>query len=217
MKNYLLVLLSIAGVGLLIDNINPTTPVSGATTSSEIVEIEEIPTLSKIEEVKTDPIQEITTTAKTTTVAASRVASSSTTSSGPNYRVTAYPSSVQSHNLTGSDIYKTNKLIYGHNSPTLLGNIRSLSIGATFSITENGVTNSYQVANSVIFQKTGERTLGLCTSGYDSCNGGTYYINTLQNATFRGKSYDVALFTCDGTNLGGGDATHRRVVFANKI
>lgn len=217
MKNYLFVLLSIMGIGILIDNINSTTPISGATTSSEIVEIEEIPTLSKIEEIKTESIQEISTTAKTTVVSTSRVVSSSTTSSGPNYRITAYPSTVQSHNLTGSDIYKTNKLIYGHNSPTLLGSIINLGIGATFTITENGVTNTYQVANSVIFQKTGERTLGLCTSGYDDCNGGTYYISNLENASFRGKNYNVALFTCDGTNLSGGDATHRRVVFAYKI
>ena len=217
MKNYLLVLLTIAGVGLLIDNINPATPVSGATTSAEIAGIEEIPTLSKIEAIKTESIQEISATAKTTTVSTGRITSSNTASSGPNYRVTAYPSTVQAHNLTGNDIYKTKKLIYGHNSAALLGSIRNLGIGATFTITENGVTNTYQVAESVIFQKTGERTLGLCTSGYDNCNGGTYYVANLQNASFRGKSYSVALFTCDGTNLGGGDATHRRVVFANKI
>ena len=219
MKKYLFILLSVMGIGFLIDNIDPTTPVSSATTattSSEIALIEEIPTLEKLEKIEAKPVQEITEPPKMAVTPTARTASHST-SNNPNYRVTKYPTSVQSHNLTGSDIYKTGKLIYGHNSANLLGSIRSLSVGSTFTITENGTTTTYQVQDSRIFKKTDEKTLDLCTSGYDNCNGGTYYIANIQNASFRGQNYGVALFTCDGTNLGGGDATHRRVVFANKI
>ena len=42
-------------------------------------------------------------------------------------------------------------------------------------------------------------------------------MNTLTNASFHGESYSIAMMTCDGTALGNGDATHRRVVFGYKI
>ena len=34
---------------------------------------------------------------------------------------------------------------------------------------------------------------------------------------FMGARYDIALFTCTGRALAGGDATHRKVVFAVEL
>ena len=220
MKNYFLILLSVAGLGIMADNVRPDTIRSTIAASSEIAVTEENPTLPKISQTQAKNVQDISSNAKITTISTARTAShgyAASNTSIPNYRVTIYSGEIISRNLSYNDIYKTKKLIYGHNSSNLLGSLKNLSIGSTFTITENGSTSTYQVADVRIFHKSDNYTLDLCNSGYNNCNGGSYYLNTLQNATFRGKNYDVALFTCDGTSLGGGDATHRRVVFAYQV
>ena len=218
MKNYFLILLSVLGIGILIGNINSNVDTAHTAISPEITTVEEIPTLSKIEKIQAEEITAINTTAKTPTP--TRVVTStpsSSTPSIPSYRVTIYSNTIVSRNLTYRDIYKTKKLIYGHNSANLLGNVKNLGVGSTFTVIENDTSTTYRVANVGIFKKTDDYTLSLCLSGYNNCTGGNYYLNTLQKAILNGQNYDIALFTCDGTSLGGGDATHRRIVFAYKI
>ena len=218
MKNYFLILLSVVGIGILIDNVNSSTPTPTTAVSSEMVVIEEIPTLSKIDAISIGDLQEISTTAKVATVStAKKTTYTYAATKIPSYSVTVHTDTIKSKNLSYNDLYKTKNLIFGHNSANLLGNLKNLGIGSTFTVTENGITSTYQIADIRIFYKSDDYSLELCTSGYDNCDGGTYYLNSLQYATFRGKTYDVALFTCDGASLGGGDATHRRVVFAYKI
>ena len=210
------------GIGIFIDHVREDTPIVSATTSSEMAEIatfEEIPTLSKIEALPTETVQDISDTAKITTHT-TRAATTTTTysyaaTSIPTYYVTVHASQIQSQNLSNTDIYKTGKLIYGHDSDHLLASAKSLQIGSTFTVVENGITSTYQVSDFRIFYKSSIYDLELCTSGYDNCAGGTYHTDFFQtSSTFRGQNYDVALFTCDGPNVSG---THRRVVFANKI
>ena len=214
MKNYFLILLSVFGIGILIDGAANAVSIPDTTVSSEILQLEEIPTLSKLDTLSAENITEITDTAKITTPVAKKSSARTAASTTPNYQVTPI-GSIVSKGLSYSQIYKTNKFVYGHDN--LLGGIKSFQPGSIFTITENGTATTYQVQDTRIFAKTSDTTLELCKSGFDDCTGGTYYISTLANATFKGRSYDLTLFTCDGTSLGGGDATHRRVVFATRI
>ena len=215
MKRFFLILLSVVCASFLFSNAHLATSVSSVAVPSEI--ITNVPTLSKIDQISAVPKKEITTTAKITTTSkqSSRIVKSST--STHNYSVTIHSSAIKSRNLSYSDIYKTKNFIYGHNTSGTLGSIKNLTSGSIFTVTENGTTSTYQVANVQIFYKSDDYTLSLCKNGYNDCTSGTYYISSLQYATFRGTKYDIALFTCDGTALGGGDSTHRRIVFANKI
>ena len=206
MKNYLLILLSVFGISILIDNASSAIITPNTSTSSEIAQTEETITLSKM-----------STTSVSTSVKKSTPIQTTPPVPAINYRVTIHTDNVKSRNLSYKDIYKTKKLVYGHNSTNLLGSLKSLGVGSTFSVTEGNATTTYQIHDIKIFLKSDDYSLELCNSGYENCNGGTYYLNSLQNAIFRDKKYDIALFTCDGTGLGGGDATHRRVVFANKV
>lgn len=225
MKNYLLILLSVVGVHILIN----ASPIFDTDISTEInsnfnstPENILIPTVDDYSGIA---IEEIATTANIAPTYTAQLASyplSRTTSSTPqsisqpqmiNYTITAKSDTIVKN--PGSNIYRTNQIVYAHNSSALLGSIRSFTIGSNFTITENGITNTYEVADIEIFKKVDDYTLKLCDiANYDNCYDATYYMSTLENAKFRGKVYNLALMTCDGTSLGNGDATHRRVVFA---
>lgn len=108
------------------------------------------------------------------------------------------------YNLSYNGLYKFKKMIYGHNSYNLLGNLSSRYIGETFTITEGGVARNYVVANIQKYEKTSDGAL----------NGDASLMTSI---AYSALGYDVALFTCAGVSYGNGDASHRLVVFANAI
>ena len=213
MKNYIMIILATLITGIMLNNAN----VVKADVSADISttpETTSISTLDTITEKETEEIASsanisVKTTKKTTTVV-------KTTSNVPNYTISdVNPNEIKED--PGSIIRRANKLVYAHDSNNLLGSIKNLSAGSTFTLTENGITTTYKVVATQIFKKVSKNTLAPCASGYTDCSG-TYYMSNLDKGTrFMGKSYSVALFTCDGTSLGGGDATHRRVVFAYQV
>ena len=126
-----------------------------------------------------------------------------------NYTVTKYIGTKAEFNATAaslsySDIYKFGKMIYGHNSWALLGNLAERYAGEIITITEGGVVSNYRVAESVLYAKTPDGRLegdpGLMSSIARTAMG-----------------HDVALFTCAGTSYGNGDASHRLVVYADRV
>lgn len=129
-----------------------------------------------------------------------------------NYTVTIASGEIVGGNLSYGDIYKTGRLVYGHNSMALMGNLPSLGVGTVFTVTEGGVATTYQVADVVIYEKNVE--LGTLQRG-----GQGNYMRAVLNAYNKdtGAQYGLALMTCYGQPLGGGDATHRYVVYANAI
>ena len=99
------------------------------------------------------------------------------------------------------------KFLYGHNSAAVFGALASLGQGTTFTVTYGGVVTNYVVNEVVEFKKI-SRTQLMDESEQK------YTMNAIaQNA----KGHSLALMTCAGENLGGGDATHRLILFADAI
>lgn len=103
----------------------------------------------------------------------------------------------------GNNIYRFAKLIFAHNTPALFGNLATLTPGQTITLTENGQTHSYRVATSEVVPKI---------NGY--LNGDPYFVN---NLAYKAGGHSFALLTCSGQMLGGGDATHRLIVYIDAI
>ena len=98
------------------------------------------------------------------------------------------------------------KFLYGHNTSAVFGNLTSVGVGNVFTVAYNGTSRNYQVQEVQIFEKTSPTQL--------SVDGRDYRMSFIANGKNR---YDLVLMTCYGTMLGGGDATHRYVVFANAV
>ena len=127
----------------------------------------------------------------------------------PNYTVSTYIGSRDAYvasyaNLSYSAIYKYNKMIYGHNTANLLGSLANRYVGETITITEGGVARNHRVSAKVYYNKTAD--------GY--LNGDPYLMNTIADSAL---GHDVAMMTCAGQMLGGGDATQRLVIYADAI
>ena len=103
------------------------------------------------------------------------------------------------------------RFLYGHNSVTVFGGLKNLGVGNTFSVTLDGVENTYRIAKIVIFNKNVAK--GTIELPGDSTN----YMTPVAKATFKGEKFDLSIMTCHGKSLGGGDATERLVIFANRI
>lgn len=103
------------------------------------------------------------------------------------------------------------RFLYGHNSAAVFGGLKNLGVGNTFSVTLDGVENTYKIAKIVIFNKNVAK--GTIELPGDSTN----YMTPVAKATFMGEKFDLSIMTCHGKSLGGGDATERLVVFANRI
>lgn len=119
-----------------------------------------------------------------------------------NYTVTRYINSVDEYNntfdrLSYSDIYKFRKMIYGHNTNNLLGNLKSRYVGEIIKVTEGGVSKDYRVVAVTTYTKSDVAKL----------------MKKIANSAM---GHDVAFLTCAGTSLGHGDSTHRLVVLADK-
>lgn len=147
-----------------------------------------------------------------TGVAAQAIPAQVSTAQAPapvNYTVTKFVNSKDEYvalasNLSYSDIYRYQKLIYGHNSARLLGNLSARYIGETFTITEAGETKTYRVADIQLYEKTADGRL----------NGTPRLMNKIARTAL---GHDVAMMTCAGTPDGKGGASHRLVVFADAM
>ncbi len=102
------------------------------------------------------------------------------------------------------------RFFYGHNSNNVFGGLKNLSNGATFTVTLNNETVTYRIVEKVIFEKNQE-------TGKLTLNGAGSHMNNVARAKYNGSQYDLSIMTCHGQSLGHGDATHRLVIFANRI
>lgn len=145
----------------------------------------------------------------TSTGSASQPATTTATAPAPvNYTITKIVNSQDEYvalasNLSYSDIYRYQKLVYGHNSARLLGNLSARYVGETITITEAGVAKTYRVAEIQLYEKTADGRL----------NGTPMLMNKIARTAL---GHDVALMTCAGTPDGRGGASHRLVVFADE-
>ena len=126
-----------------------------------------------------------------------------------NYIVSFYINSVDEYTNTVNSlrydgIYKFRKMIYGHNTGNLLGDLVNRRIGENFTITEGGMAKQYVVSDIQIYRKTED--------GYLENNR-----KLMSNIANTAMGHDIALFTCYGTSYGNGDASHRLVIFANAV
>ena len=121
-----------------------------------------------------------------------------------NYTVGVHTGEIVAHNLSYSTLYKTDKLIYGHNTANLLGNLGSLGVGSNFTVTDGGVTTTYRVSAKVMYEKTAD--------GY--LNSDPYLMGSIMQTAM---GHNLALMTCAGTSYGNGDASHRLVVYADPV
>ncbi len=113
-------------------------------------------------------------------------------------------------NDSGTKVLKYgSKFLYGHNSANVFGILYNVSLGETFTITENDVVTEYVVKEVVIFEKIDDYTL--------SENGKNLKMSAVARARHNGVAHDLSLMTCYGTSYGNGDASHRLVLFADKI
>ena len=125
-----------------------------------------------------------------------------------NYTVSFYINTKEEYintyqNLSYSGIYKFSKMVYGHNTWNLLGNLVNRYAGEVFTVTEGGVTREYRVADVQIYRKTE--------------NGLEDDPRLMTRIATTALGHDLALLTCYGTSYGNGDASHRLVVFADAI
>lgn len=102
------------------------------------------------------------------------------------------------------------RFYYGHNSGAVFGRLSSVGVGSVFSITFGGTTSNYRVAERVIFEKNRD-------NGRLQIGGNGNYMRDVAAARHGGVQYSISLMTCSGTSYGNGDASHRLVLFANRI
>lgn len=145
------------------------------------------------------------TPAKTVPVVAAPAAGVATS---VNYTVTYQVSSKAeynslAYNLSFTDIYKYQKLVYGHNASNLLLSLKDRYVGETISITEGGVKTSYKI----MWKQQLVMDSGTALKAPD---GQTYTMGAIAKAL---GQYDLALMTCSGQ----GNTPYRWVLFANKV
>lgn len=93
------------------------------------------------------------------------------------------------------------RFLYGHRG-TAFGGIAVLPNGAQITITRNGATETYVVVNSTTLDRdTTARFMYALT----------------EQGSYKGQSYGLVLMTCAGAPGDNGDASHRTIVFANRI
>lgn len=123
-----------------------------------------------------------------------------------------YKMKLQDKDLSYSNTYKTGKLYYAHNSANLFGGIVNLKAGDKV-VNEDG--RVYTVQDTAVYAKT---TCNYNGETIGCLDGDVYMQGRVTNKAYNknnGATYDMAMMTCYGTALGGGDATHRFVVYAN--
>lgn len=111
-------------------------------------------------------------------------------------------------------LYSTGKFIYGHRTTDVFGQLESLPLGTQFTLRVDGETKTYRIVYAVLLDhetKTWNAAEGRYMSETDN------NMRDLVQAKYGEKTYDLAMMTCSGRSLGGGDATKRYVVFAYRV
>lgn len=102
------------------------------------------------------------------------------------------------------------RFLYGHNSGAVFGGLVNVGVGSVFAVSDGGVATNYRVMDVIIYEKN-------MSNGLLQINGAGNYMKPVANARGNGVQYDLSVMTCYGTMYGGGDASHRLVIFANAI
>ena len=202
MKGYILVLLSVLGIGAA-----ATSNLSAAATPEiNSAQPVEMMNLSEMDEISELNLEDITETAEITTpVYTAKAITAANPATTP--KVTAYNYTVNSYDdqiavNPGNLIHKTGKLIYAHNDPSLMLSALSLKAGDTFTVNENGTVKTYRVAATEIYAKTTlEQGGNMAKVAYAAKDSG-------------GRNHAVALMTCYERSR---NAEHRFVVFGDLI
>lgn len=209
MKNYLLVLLAVLGIGILLGQCSSKTDEILATDTVNANEVAEIQLFSELEEADELAVEQISETANisqpiyhnyTSFVQAVQPAAPSIL----NYNVVNRPAITKDPGYT---INKTGKLIWGHNDANLLLSALSLRAGSVFNVTdENGVVNSYTVSSTRIY----------AVSELEEMTSGTKH-NRMWEVTYQaqddaGVQHALAILTCYEQTR---SAAHRFVVYAD--
>ena len=213
MKNYILVLLAVLGVGVMV------TP--------EVSKAEEVATsmdpetsiLNEIEPIEAAAISEIATSgAISAPVVSRKVALAKTGANGgvsmADYEVIPAGSTEEDcDKLADNQVYRTGNLLFAH-ANRAFSNLKSLTDGATFSVYENGMVTNYKVSEVHYFKKVSADGLVLCTDGLENC-GGPKQMARIKAAQYIDedsvlRTHKIALMTCAGNN-----DSHRLVVFAD--
>ncbi|MBQ8985191.1 hypothetical protein IJ076_01365 [Candidatus Saccharibacteria bacterium] len=221
MKNYILVLLSVMAIGLL------TSGTFGDTKADVVPDTDETVSLlqekTPVNEESLETLASNATFSSYTYTAPKNTTVKASNNPGYDYQVTAYKATFDAVPLSYTDVYKTNNLIYAHNSSNLFGNLGTHGIGSTISVKENGAITTYLVKDVRIFKKTSATTLELCHNGYNDCTGSHMAniaranLTDIVNGVKYSSNYSVAFMTCTGTSYGNGDASHRLVIYADRI
>ena len=204
MKEYILVLLSVIGIGLVATP-NLSMAEAQEISSMQVAEVADFAEISKISEKNIESIAE--SASITTPVRTARTTSGSVSSVAVNsfdYTVTRTPSRVEVD--PGNYINKTGKLVYAHNDPSLMLSALSLKAGSTFTVTENGVTNTYTVSVAKVYAKT-ELEAIIPGKNYNRMSEVAYSAKD-----DNGKTHKIALMTCYERAR---QAAHRYVVYAD--
>ena len=112
-------------------------------------------------------------------------------------------------------IYNTpqsqDKFIFGHNSNGIFNHLKNLSNGSIFSVTIQGKTTTYRVSFK-------EVSCDYSNPTYPCSNYPNDPVLNMYDAILPSRrGADLALMTCSGTPIGNGDATHRLMVYANRV
>lgn len=95
--------------------------------------------------------------------------------------------------------YKGGRFYYAHNKSYIFGGLAGLPVGSTFTIFVDGEVQNYVIMENFNIAKE------------------KIQMQKVVKAINNGTQYSISLMTCAGQMLGGGDATERTLVFANRI
>lgn len=113
----------------------------------------------------------------------------------------------------GDHVNKFGNFLYGHNSYSVFGSLNTLSEGETFVVALDGVSQTYIIKRIVLYEKVSQTLLH--EVGADSNLSMSFVARAKTSA--KADPYDLSIMTCAGTSYGNGDASHRLVLFADKI
>lgn len=110
----------------------------------------------------------------------------------------------------GTQVGHYRNLLYCHNSATVFGFLADLPLGTTFTVNLDGVSTTYKIVDKLTISRTALETNNRMNYLTNSAS----YVDHSAGISI---DADVVLMTCAGTSYGNGDASHRTLVFADKV